>query len=141
MLHNGDGTIQSYQCLYRPGYRPDNQIILRYRTETKDFPFPVPSRFITAFTRDDLSPLYLTIKTISMPSHRIYLRSILILSLSTPRPSKWYLSFRFTYKNPYEFLLSHVRATCTAYRDSWIDHPNNIGRRLQITKISFIQIC
>jgi hypothetical protein len=70
-----------------------------------------------------------------MPSHRIYLRSILILSPSTPRSSKWSFFFRFSYrKKTYEFLLSHIRATCTAHHVSWIDHPNNIGEAYKLRR-------
>jgi hypothetical protein len=69
------------------------------------------------------------------PSHFLKIHLNIILR-PTPGPSKWSLSLRFPHQNTvYNSPLPH---TCYMLRLSYFsrfDHPNNIGRGLQITML------
>ena len=56
-----------------------------------------------------------------------------IIPQSTPGSSKWSLSLRFSHQNSiYASLLPHTCYMPPSYHSFWFDHPNSIGRGVQI---------
>ena len=71
-----------------------------------------------------------------MPSHSVSLRPILIPAPSTPRSSKWSLSFKFPHQNRIgvSILLYICDMPCPS-NHPWFYHPNNILWQVQIIKL------
>ena len=119
---------------------PCSRVLLDKLTRSqlvKKFPaFYGTRRFITAFTSaGHLSPSW-TSSIQSMPPHPYFLKIHLkIIPPSTPRSSKWSLPLRFPHKNPvYASPLLHTCNMPRPSHSSRFDHPNNTGRRVQITR-------
>jgi hypothetical protein len=71
----------------------------------------------------------------TLTSH--FRKILLIITLpSTPGSSKWSFSFRVPHRNPvYTSTLPHTHYKPRPSHFSRFDHPNSIGRGIQITKI------
>jgi hypothetical protein len=105
--------------------------------------FPVfygTRRFITVFTRARHGSLSWARCIQSTPSHPVFIRSILILSshLRLDLPSVLFISA--LKQKCYIHFASCYACSIPRPSHSWLDHPNNIWRRVQVMKLLITQL-